>query len=300
MSEYFGEIAALLTSVFWTITGLSFEVASRRVGSLSVNMIRLVMAFVFLGIFTWISRGIPFPVDAGSHAWIWLSISGLIGFVFGDYFLFRAFAMLSSRVTMLIMTLVPPITALIGWLFLKEVMNPRELLGMFMVVGGIGMAIMSRNPENKKKIRLNYPLKGLFFALLGTIGQAVGLVLSKYGMKEYDPFAATHIRIFAGMIGFAVIVILLKKQGLINTALKDKRGLSFITLGSIFGPFLGVSFSLVAVQNTATGVAATLMSLMPVLLIPPSILFFKHKITWPEIAGAFLSVIGVALFFLQV
>jgi uncharacterized membrane protein len=146
---------------------------------------------------------------------------------------------------------------------------------------------------------LNYPLKGLFFALLGTIGQAVGLVLSKYGMREYDPFASTHIRIMAGMVGFAVIVIMLRKHDLINRAMKDKRGLSFITLGSIFGPFLGVSFSLVAVQNTATGIAATLMSLMPVLLIPPSIMFFKHKITWPEIAGAFLSVTGVALFFIQ-
>lgn len=298
MTEYFGEIAALLTSVFWTVTALSFEVASRRVGSLSVNMIRLVIAFFFLAIFTWIYRGIPFPVDAGTHAWIWLSISGIVGFVFGDYFLFRAFAMVSSRVTMLVMTLVPPITALIGWLFLREVLNLRELLGMFLVVSGIGMAIMSRNPENRR-IRLNYPVKGLLFALLGTIGQAVGLVLSKYGMQEYDPFASTHIRILAGMIGFAFIIIMLNKKQLIRTALKDSKGLKFITLGSFFGPFLGVSFSLLAVQNTATGIAATLMSLMPVLLIPPSILFFRQKITWIEIGGAFLSVFGVALFFIR-
>lgn len=298
MEGYFGETAALLTSVFWTVTGLSFEIASRRVGSLSVNMIRLVFAFVFLAIFTWISRGIPFPIDASSHAWIWLAVSGLVGFVFGDYFLFRAFAMVSSRVTMLVMTLVPPITAFIGWLFLKEVMNLKEVAGMFMVVSGIGMAIMSRNPENRK-IKLNYPVKGLMFALLGTIGQAVGLVLSKYGMQDYDPFAATHIRIMAGMIGFAFIIVMLKKKQLVKNAVKDPKGLKFIVIGSIFGPFLGVSFSLLAVQNTATGIAATLMSLMPVLLIPPSIIFFRHKITWPEIAGAFVSVAGVALFFIR-
>ncbi len=298
MEGYFGETAALLTSVFWTVTGLSFEIASRRVGSLSVNMIRLVFAFLFLATFTWISRGIPFPIDASSHAWIWLAVSGLVGFVFGDYFLFRAFAMVSSRVTMLVMTLVPPITAFIGWLFLKEVMNLKEVAGMFMVVSGIGMAIMSRNPENRK-IKLNYPVKGLMFALLGTIGQAVGLVLSKYGMQDYDPFAATHIRIMAGMIGFAFIIVMLKKKQLVKNAMRDPKGLKFIIIGSIFGPFLGVSFSLLAVQNTATGIAATLMSLMPVLLIPPSIIFFKHKITWPEIAGAFVSVAGVALFFIR-
>jgi len=260
-------------------------------------MIRLVAAFVLLGIFTWIARGLPFPVDATHHAWFWLALSGLIGFVFGDYFLFRAFTIVSSRITMLVMTLVPPITALIGWLFLKEVMTLLQVGAMFLVISGIGLAIFSRDRKGKKKFRLSYPLKGLFFALLGTIGQAVGLVLSKYGMGSYDAFAATHIRIMAGMAGFAFIVAGLRKGSVVKKAISDRKGVRFIIIGSIFGPFLGVSFSLLAVQNTGTGVAATLMSLMPVLLIPPSIIWFKHKVTLAEIAGAVISVCGVALFF---
>lgn len=297
LSNYYGELAALFTSFLWTVTGLSFEVASRRIGSLAVNMIRLVLAFVFLSIFTWFSRGTPFPYDATGHAWFWLLISGLVGFVFGDYFLFRAFAMVSSRITMLVMTLVPPITALIGWLFLGEIMNLQQVMAMFIVVSGIGMAVFSRKP-GQKKLSLNYPVKGMFFALLGTTGQAVGLVLSKYGMGEYNAFAATHIRIIAGMIGFAVIIVLLRKQNLVKNGIKDKKGLKFTAIGSVFGPFLGVSFSLLAVKYTNTGIAATLMSLMPILLIPPSIIYFKHKITWLEVVGAIVSIAGVSIFFL--
>ena len=123
ISTYTGELAALATAVFWTITAMAFEVASRNIGSLAVNMIRLVLAFIFLSAFNLIARGLIFPVDASVHAWVWLSVSGLIGFVFGDYFLFRAFAIISARIAMLIMTLVPPITAVIGWAILGETMT---------------------------------------------------------------------------------------------------------------------------------------------------------------------------------
>jgi drug/metabolite transporter (DMT)-like permease len=297
ISEYYGELAALATAVFWSATALSFEVASRRVGSLAVNMIRLVFAFIFLAVFSFFYRGMILPLDATVHAYVWLSVSGLIGFVFGDYFLFRAFAMISSRIAMLIMTLVPPITALIGWLMLDEVLNLLEVTGMFITIGGISMAIISRK-NSAGKLKLSYPLKGILFALAGTVGQAVGLVLSKYGMQDYDAFAATHIRIFAGMLGFAVIIVSLGKTNLIRLAFKDRKGMLGITSGSFFGPFLGVSFSLLAIQYTATGIASTIMSIVPILLIPPSILLFKHKVSAAQIIGAFISVFGVMLFFL--
>jgi drug/metabolite transporter (DMT)-like permease len=71
-----------------------------------------------------------------------------------------------------------------------------------------------------------------------------------------------------------------------------------ITLGAIFGPFLGVSLSLLAVQQTKAGIAATIMAIVPVLIIPPAVLFFKEKVNWKEIIGAVIAVAGVLIFFL--
>ena len=298
ISNYTGELAALATAVFWTITAMSFEVASRNIGSLAVNMIRLVLAFVFLSLFNLIARGLIFPSDASLHAWVWLSVSGLIGFVFGDYFLFRAFAAISARVAMLIMTLVPPITALIGWAILGESMSLLEVTGMVLTISGIAMAIFSRGGENGRKIKLSYPVKGILFGLGGALGQAVGLVLSKYGMGDYHAFAATQIRIIAGMLGFAVIIIALKKGHLIRNAFRSRPGMIGTGIGSVFGPFLGVSFSLLAVKYATTGVASTIMSIVPILIIPPAVLLFKQKVSWLEILGAFISVGGVTLFFI--
>jgi drug/metabolite transporter (DMT)-like permease len=297
LSSHYGELAALATAVFWTATALSFEVATKRIGSLTVNILRLVFALVFLSLFNYFNRGLAFPTDATAHAWIWLTISGLIGFVFGDYLLFHSYTIIGSRIAMLIMTLVPPITALIGWITLGEKMSGLHLLGMFLTVSGIAMAIFYR-PENQKKIRFSYPVKGILFALGGTIGQAVGLVLSKYGMQSYNAFAASQVRVIAGVVGFTLLILVLGKGGLVKKGIKDRKGMRNTVMGSFFGPFLGVSFSLLAVKYTETGIASTIMSIVPILIIPPSLWLFRQKFSWLEIIGAFISVGGVVLMFL--
>lgn len=293
---YAGELAALATAFFWTTTALSFEMAAKRVGSLAVNILRLLIAFFFLSAFTWIYRGMALPFDATPHNWMWLTLSGLVGFVFGDYCLFRSYTLVSARVAMLIMTLVPPITALIGWIMLNETMSLQHLGGMTLTLSGIALTILARSTENGK-VGLNYPLKGLLFALGGAVGQAVGLVISKYGMGNYDPFAASHIRIMAGAIGFGLIVVMFKKTSLVKAAVSDQKAMKGVAIGSFFGPFLGVSFSLLSVRYTSTGIASTLMAIVPVLIIAPAVLLFHQRVTLREIAGAAISVIGVVLFF---
>ena len=120
MQQYLGEIAALLTALCWTVTAMAFESAGKRVGALSLNLIRLLIGLVFLVIYNAIVNGVVIPV-ATSYQWFWLVLSGLVGFVLGDLFLFRAFIMIGARISMLIMALVPPMTALIGWITLGEV-----------------------------------------------------------------------------------------------------------------------------------------------------------------------------------
>ena len=117
-------------------------------------------------------------------------------------------------------------------------------------------------------------------------------------MESYDAFASTQIRIITGIIGFIIIVTLSKRWKSIALAFKNRNGIGGIAIGSFFGPFLGVSFSLIAIKHTNTGIASTIMAIVPILIIPPSVFLFNHKITLREIIGAFLGVAGVILFFL--
>lgn len=308
--SHLGEYAALLTAVFWTITAIAFESVGKKIGSLSTNLLRLFLAFIFIGIYSLITRGSFIPFDASLHNWMWLSLSGLIGFVIGDLLLFEAYVVIGSRVSMLIMSLTPPITAFLGWIIMGEVLTRQNFLGMFLTITGIMIVVLDRSPKkdleektdqnnlNKKKIKLSYPIIGLLLAFGGAVGQGAGLVLSKYGMQDFDPFAATQIRVITGFVSFSVLFVFMKRWKKVFEAIKNKDAMARLSIGAIFGPFLGVSFSLLSVKHTTTGVASTIMSIVPVLIIPPAIIFFKEKISIKEVIGSLIAVGGVALFFM--
>ncbi len=293
-----GEIAALGTALCWTVSALSFEAAGRRVGSLQVNIIRLLLAFLFLACFMSVSRGVPLPLDAGSHEWLWLGLSGLVGFVGGDLCLFKAFTIVGARVSMLVMTLAPPLSALGGWLLFDERLGTTGTIGMALTLCGIVLVVTTRAPEGEG-FSLAHSPAGLLYALGGAAGQAGGLVLSKYGMGAYDAFAATHIRIIAGVAGFALIFIVTGKWRTLPAAARDGAALGFTALGAFFGPFLGVSLSLFAVQHASTGIAATIMALVPVFIIAPSVAIFGERVTVKETVGALIAVAGTAVMFLS-
>ncbi len=295
--NYIGEIAALCTAIFWTVTALAFERASLKIGSLSVNVIRLFLGFLFLTAFTYIRNSSLLPHGFSLESWGWLLLSGMIGFVFGDLFLFKSYTIIGSRFAMLIMTLVPPITAFTAWVLLGEELSLMNIFGMMLTIGGISVAIFGRD-EKGGKFKLKLSLKGILFAIGGAVGQAVGLVLSKIGMQGHDPFAATQIRLMAGMFGFTVLVSLLRRWDNVGGALKSKPGMLSTGLGSFFGPFLGVSFSLLAIKYTQTGIASTIMAIVPILIIPPAIIFYKQKVKWLEVVGAVISILGVTIFFI--
>ncbi|MBU5312777.1 DMT family transporter [Tissierella carlieri] len=292
-----GELAALATAFCWSLSATAFELSGRKVGSLSVNYIRLVTGFIFISVFTFFTRGYFLPIDATSKNWIFLSISGLIGFFIGDLFLFQSYLEVGSRVSMLIMATSPPIAALLGFIIFGEKLRLISILGMAITLLGIAIVILSKNPD-EKKIKVTHSVKGLTYAFLGSLGQSVGLIFSKIGMGEYNPFAATQIRIIAGFISFTILFIYLKKWDDLKLALKDKKAMLGITIGSIFGPFVGVSLSLLSLQYTSAGISSTITSIVPVTIIPLSMLVFKEKIKLKEILGAITTVAGVAVLFL--
>lgn len=290
--SYIGEIASLLTAVCWMLSAIFFEKAGRCTGSLSVNIIRIFLGILFLGITTLFTRGMFFPMDATAYNWVWLGLSGIVGFFLGDLFLFKSYILIGSRTSQLVMSLAPMITAVIGWFFLQEILSLKSIAGIVVSVTGIMIAVAGKN------LKLNIPLRGFLYALGGALGQAVGLILSKKGMGDYDPIAATQIRAIFGFVAFALLVTFIGRWRRVFMTLRDKTGMKAITIGTVFGPFIGVSLSLYAVQHTETGIASALMALTPIFIIIPTAIMFKEKITARQVIGALISIGGATIFFL--
>jgi len=290
--SHIGEFAGLGVSVCWTVSALFFEKAGHKIGSLSVNFIRLLFAIGFLGITTFFTRGLFFPTDATSYQWFWLGLSGFIGFFLGDLLLFQSYMVIGSRTAALIMSLAPMLTAVIGWFFLDEILSLKNITAIVVSVSGIIIAISNR------KMKLNIPFNGFLLAFGGAMGQAVGLILSKKGMGHYDPVAATQIRALFGFLSFGILTTVLGRWNKLGQAIKHTSAMKSVTVGAFFGPFVGVALGLFAIQQTKTGIASTLMGLVPIFIIVPSAIMFKEKIRPQQVIGAIVSIVGATLFFI--
>jgi drug/metabolite transporter (DMT)-like permease len=293
-----GELAAFGTAVSWTLCAIFFERGIKRIGVLAVNFYKVVIAFFLLTATAALFRGMPLPFDAPQVVWVYLSLSGVVGFVITDIFLFSAYGTVGPRITMLFTALSPAMTAGIAWLFLGETPGQRGVLGMALVIAGILMAVFGRlNGFEFSKISREDRL-GYVFALVATLGQSIGIILTKIGVEGYDPVSGTQIRVFTAIIGFAIVSLFFHGGKNITKALKDFEGLLHTSIGAVFGPYLGVTLSLFAVQRVSAGVASTLIGLSPVLIIVPELLIFKKKIRALEIAGTVIAVAGTTIFFI--
>lgn len=310
--QHLGELISLTVAVSWTVTAIFADKASHRIGSMSTNVLRLALASLFLAVLLWVTVGHPYPVFADGQAWLWLGLSALVGYVFGDWCLFNSYLVIGARFGQLFMTLAPPMAAVAGWALLGETLTWKSILAMVVTLSGIAISILSKGEGLKMKLSL--PLKGVLLGLGAGAGQGVGLVLSKIGMQHYEaavpadapqlmgtmlPFASTMIRALIGCVGFLCLMSLQKDLPKLKAAVHDRKGFTYALLLTFFGPFLGVSLSLMAVQYTDAGIASTLMALTPVLIILPYAILYKQKVRLKEILGVMVSMIGVAMFFLM-
>lgn len=304
--SYLGELISIGVAFSWTATALLSEFGSKRLGNLTLNVLRMALALVFSLVLFGVVTGNILPLGASLEACGWMLLSGLVGYVIGDFCLFQCYIIIGSRYGQLFMTLAPLAAALTAWVSLGQQMKLISILAMFVTLFGISISVLGRGERHKISLRL--PLNGVLFAIGAAVCQGVGLVLSKVGMDHYEtvpgmpewivPFSANFYRCIAGIVGFLILLLLRNGIRPLQEAIHDKKGLSVATATTIFGPFVGVGFSLMAVQYTAAGIASTLMAMTPIIILLPSAWLFHEKITWRAVLGALISVVGVSLFFL--
>ncbi len=300
----FGEAAAILASVLWTFTSIAFTVASRRIGPFAVNMWRMLFASGLLLIAHAAALGTLLPA-ANSSQWLYLGLSGIIGLAVGDLGYFGSLMIIGPRRGTLLMAINPVFSVVTGAFMLSELLSPWALTGIAVTLAGVSWVVLERE-ENSCEPALTAKQKalGVLAGVVGSVGQGVGLVLSKFGMinaadgAPMSPLSATFIRMLTATAFFLASMAILGRLGRAREGLGDSRGMGMTVAGTIIGPFLGVWVSMVAVANADAGVAATLMSLMPVFVIPIVWVVYKQRTSWRGILGAVVAFAGVAILML--
>ncbi|MCX6134212.1 MAG: DMT family transporter [Ignavibacteriales bacterium] len=295
--SYIGEMCALLTACCWSGSALAFSAATLRVGPIRLNVTRLLMAALLLFV-TVILAGVE--IHLSSSQLRNLAISGIIGLVIGDTYLFKAYENIGARSGMLIMSFAPAISALLAYVLLGEVLGSMGAIGMGVTLLGIAVVVLERR-EAVRGTRRTHAL-GILYGFIAAAGQGAALVLAKMAFNEgpVNGFVASLIRISSAVI---IIFPLARLAGEYSNSIeiytKDRRALWLTILGSFLGPFLGITLSLVAVTYTTVGIAATLMATVPILMLPLVKYVLKEKVSWRALAGAVVAVGGVAILFLR-
>ena len=296
--KFIGEIAALATASLFAITAWIFTSTGRAVGSQVTNRMRLSFALIYLMVLNLIFFHEPLPFSTDASRWLWLSLSGIIGLSLGDAFLFQSFIAVGPRLGSLLLSLAPIFSAIIAWLFFGETLTMVQITGIVLALVGIAWVIVSADePTNAQH---GDTRRGVIFGIMAALGQAVGLVLSKKAMSgDFPPFQANAIRMLAAVIFIWLWAAFDGNTSETFTTLRAKpQVIGLLMIGAFVGPVLAVSLSLLSVQHAVLGVASTLMSLTPVILLPISHFVFRERVGWQAVLGTVLAIFGVAILFL--
>jgi len=291
-----GELAAMGTALLWTLSALAWTTTGRHIGALAVSFIRLAITSVFLLAYGQLFRGLCLPTDATGETWLLLGISGFVGFFLADVCLFKALLVIGPRLTLLLQTLVPPMTAVISWVWLGDHLGARDWLAMAVTLSGVTWVVLER-PNGRQATHDRQRLRqGVVLAVLAAAGQAVGMVIAKEGLGDYDAVAATFIRVIGALVGYVASISLIRRWPSILTAVRRGRIMAIVAFGSFVGPFLGVVLLMIALRDCRNaGVPATIISTTPVWILPLMVILYREKVSLRAAGGAVLSVVGVAL-----
>lgn len=301
MSGMIGEAAALLTAACWAFNSVVFTMAGRRVGAATVNNMRLWAALPALLLLNQLLFGTPIPLGLEPSRLFYLGLSGVVGFVVGDGMLFESFLLIGPRLAMLISLLVPVFSALLAWLVLGETLRPVEIFSIAVTIAGVAWVVAERRDSSagSASAAKRKRVLGIWLAVGGAAGQALGLLLSSKGLAGgFSAVSATLIRVGVAGLVLALLAALQGRLGSHLLKMRDRAALLEIVAGALTGPVLGVTLSLVAIARAPIGVASTLMSLTPVLLLPVSRFLFAERISRRALIGTAIALLGVALLFL--
>lgn len=303
--SFSGELIAIATTLCWSLGIFPFTEAAKRIGTAPLNQYRLLLAWIIISVvllsFNHISFAEQFSQPQKFH-YVFLGLSGIIGFTIGDYCSFSSFKILGPKLGSLYTTFAPGAALIIGYFTLNETINLLGVLGILLTIGGVIWLTLSKK-DSKAAAEVGYArdIKGIMFGIVGALCQGTGLVLSKYGMDYYaDKLPTMHavwIRLlFAFSAAFIISIVTGRFQENSKPIFTNKKNnLPFMFLGTLLGPVMGVSLSLLAIQKLEVAVAQTIFSLLPLFVLPISALVYKEKITLQAVLACFSSLAGVLL-----
>ena len=287
----------------WALSGIAFGVATRAVGGFATNQFRLWAAWPVLAVMTWIAFGALWPAGMDSERGWLLIWSGIVGLVIGDIGYFHALATIGPRLASVIMCSWP-ITAVLCGPVAGDPWQLGAMPGVLVTVFGVALVLWCARGSStwNPDMTARQWWGGIGGAVVASVGQAIGILLSRRAMAEtvelpagLDPLPSTLVRLSAAIVGIQIFAALRRRSFAGLAVTRHLRALLGGLLGTLFGPVLGVWLSMVAVRRaTDIGTASALMAVTPLFMLPLAWFAYRSRIGFGALVGTLISVAGAA------
>ena len=293
------DLAAFGAAIIWAVSSMVSVGPAREVGAVPFNRIRMVVIFFMLSLVPTIYGG--WQTIQPEDFWI-LALSGLIGIFVGDTALFTGLSRLGPRRNSILFATNAPISAILGYFFLFEVMNFGSIIGCALVLAGVVMSIIfgKRRAQVHQWEDVHGSLvAGVGFGLLAGFCQAVGAIIAKPAlMAGADPIAVSAIRVGVAALGL-LLMMMLPGQGAKAKVKITLRLFGRIAFSGFLGMGVGMSLLLFALARENTGVVMTLSSTMPIMILPILWFMTRERPALGALIGAVFAVAGSGFIFLS-
>ncbi|MDL2210782.1 DMT family transporter [Desulfovibrio sp. OttesenSCG-928-O18] len=295
-----GEIAGLLTALGWAGSCQVHTMASRILGGLGMTVARqpLLLSAILIVVF---ATGTDITTPASSL--LFLIGSGFLAMVLTDPLLYSASVMVGPRIALLVQSLSACLTAIFGYVLMGEALNLMGWLGILTASCGVAFVLMEGGLQVGTGIgglSRGQLIKGVSWAFLSAVSMAGSFLLLKQGMREgMQPMWAAFVRMGSGgLILWSIMLLRGQLFGMLRRAWTSWSIMRLLLFGCAVST-IGNCLVPVAMKYTQAGIAATLVSLQPIMIIIITSVMDRKLPTLRAVIGTVIAFSGTAMIFLR-
>lgn len=292
-----GCLAALLSAGAWALCSILFRKIGDKASPLAMNLGKCFIGTVYLAIVIFaLGSGHEF-IHMKYETFLLLGVSGLLGISIGDTFFFKALIYLGPKLMMLLETVCPIFVVFLAVVLFNEKLLLLDWAGIVLIIGGIDIVLWKEAEKDEGNKNLT---SGIIYAVLFSLCFSISIILIKFvfeNVEKVSALEANFVRLLWGFAGLAVWGLLNRRLREWLSPFKDYQLLKLIFFSVFIAVFGGFWLSLVALKYTLASLATVFNSTTPLFVLPMAAVMLKKKVTFIEVIGAAMAVMGVSLIF---
>ncbi len=281
-------VLLVLTTLFWSGNFVISRGMHAEIPPFTLSFWRWMTALLILSLFAvkhlWRQREI-----ARSH-YRFICIQGLLGVAGFNTFVYLAMQTTTAINAVLVNSCIPVLIAVCSWILYREVMTPRQCLGVFISLCGVLLIITRGELNHLLEVSFNRgDLLVLFAAMLWALYSAN---LKRYP-KELHPFAYQSGIVICGLVVLFPLYLFELLSGKVMVV--TPASISTILYVALFASILAYIFWSRAVRTVGANKAGPFIHLMPVFSTILAVLFLDEQIQSYHLQGIVMIFIGITM-----